>query len=131
MTATAHPHKNAEDERIDRIAAEAEAHKEDPIPAGAKVSRGHDRSRVLQVRLNDDELATLTELADAADVRPSTFARQILLDAMQQAMAGAARDLLGRETSFPARLVAAVPSKGLREAMIRMLVEQEMERSSR
>lgn len=66
----------------DLIHAEAEAteHNPDaPIPANARVSRGHARSKTLQVRLNDEELATLTTLAERRGVPVSTLARDILL----------------------------------------------------
>lgn len=123
MTATTH-NRSEHDERIDRIAAEAEAHKDDPIPAGARVTRGHDRTRVLQVRLNADELSNLTDLAVAADLPVSTLARQILLDAMDEAMTSAARELLRRHPMPDDLPLHASQSRRMRETIIRLLLDR-------
>lgn len=50
-----------------------------PLPSHVKVTRGHDRAKVLQVRLNEDELRVLTKLADERHLPVSTFVRSILL----------------------------------------------------
>lgn len=47
-----------------------------------RVTRGHSRSRVLQVRLNEDELAMLEKFADARGLPISTVARSLLLGTM-------------------------------------------------
>jgi len=46
------------------------------------MTRGHGRSRVLQIRVNDDEYAALETLAAQRRIPPSTAARSILLAAM-------------------------------------------------
>lgn len=64
------------------IAAEAEAAELDPDAATrpeSKVTRGHNRVKTLQVRLNDDEFATLTAVAERLGVPASTLARDLLL----------------------------------------------------
>lgn len=66
----------------DLIATEAEAaeqNRDAQIRPGSKVTRGHDRSRTLQVRLNASELEALTAAADRLGVPVSTLARDLLL----------------------------------------------------
>ena len=48
---------------------------------GTKVTRGHGRSKTLQVRLNDDEFAALARVAEERGVPASTLARNMLLRA--------------------------------------------------
>lgn len=50
-----------------------------PLPEHVRVTRGHDRSKVLQVRLNEDEHRLLTKLADESHLPVSTFVRSFLL----------------------------------------------------
>ncbi len=50
-----------------------------PLPKSVKVTRGHDRSKTLQVRLNEDEYRLMEKLAQEAMLPVSTFARVILL----------------------------------------------------
>ena len=66
----------------DLIKAEAEAAERNidaPIPAGARVTRGNQRSKTLQIRLNDEELIALAALAERRGVPVSTLARELLL----------------------------------------------------
>ncbi|MEO7125227.1 MAG: hypothetical protein ABI382_13865 [Nakamurella sp.] len=66
----------------DIIASEAEAserNRDAPIHPGTKITRGHSRSRTLQVRLNEEELRTLAALAEQRGVPASTLARDLLL----------------------------------------------------
>ena len=75
-----------------RIADEAQ-HAEDAEESGVvlreltkvKVTRGHSRTRTLQVRLNDDELAQLDAIAAGRGLPTSTVARSILLAAIRPA----------------------------------------------
>ena len=46
-----------------------------------KVSRGHGRSRTLQVRLNEDEFAALEQRAEARGVPAFSLTRALLLEA--------------------------------------------------
>ncbi|AVR77049.1 hypothetical protein SEA_LESTON_87 [Mycobacterium phage Leston] len=48
-----------------------------------EVTRGGPRTRVLQVRLNNDEMQAVEALAAARDLPASTVAREILLSALQ------------------------------------------------
>lgn len=50
------------------------------LPKHVKVTRGHERSKVLQVRLNEDEHRLLLKLAEERHLPVSTFVRAILLD---------------------------------------------------
>lgn len=64
------------------IAAEAEAAERNPdaaIRPGSRVTRGHNRVRTLQVRLNEDEFTALTTVAERLGVPASTLARDLLL----------------------------------------------------
>lgn len=67
------------EELIAAEGAAAERNVDAPIKPGAQVSRGHQRTRTLQVRLNEDELAMLTALAVQRGVPVSTLAREVLL----------------------------------------------------
>ncbi|MBA2531686.1 MAG: ribbon-helix-helix protein, CopG family [Nocardioidaceae bacterium] len=66
-------------------AEEAEADQKSPPRADAKVARGHDRAKTLQVRLNEDELGELTALAADRGLPVSTVARQLLLQSLAPA----------------------------------------------
>lgn len=67
-------------ELIDRLAAEADAQGETSGPRpGAKTTRGHGRAKVLQIRLNPDELERLERAADERGLPVSTLARDYLL----------------------------------------------------
>lgn len=64
------------------LAEEAEAIDEDrdaPITEKSTVTRGHRRSKVLQIRLNDEELAELERLAETRGLPASTVAREAIL----------------------------------------------------
>lgn len=93
----------------DLITSEAEAAERNMdarIPDGARVTRGHQRSRTLQVRLNEEELAALAALAERRGVPVSTLARDLLLgqlatpaDTPQAVIARMRADLDALETS--------------------------------
>lgn len=57
-------------------------HPDAPLPADTKVTRGHNRTKTLQVRLNDDEYDAIETLAHARDLPASTVARSILLKSL-------------------------------------------------
>ncbi|MGB7961419.1 MAG: hypothetical protein WCF12_00470 [Propionicimonas sp.] len=66
----------------DLIATEAEAAERNPdaaIKPGSKVTRGHQRARTLQVRLNAEEMDALALLAEQRGLPVSTLARDLLL----------------------------------------------------
>jgi hypothetical protein len=62
--------------------AEATTDDHAPLPEGTKVTRGHGRSRTLQIRLNADEHEALELLAKARDLPTSTVARSLLLSCL-------------------------------------------------
>ena len=67
-------------------AAEAgEADQESPVRTDVKVTRGHDRAKTLQIRLNEDELGELAALAKDRGLPVSTVARQLLLQSLAPA----------------------------------------------
>lgn len=68
---------------LDEEAAASEQGRDADIPAGATISRGHGRSKTLQVRLNDDEYATLEAFADERNLPVSTMVRSLVLSAMR------------------------------------------------
>lgn len=61
-------------------AAERTADPDAPLPAHVKVSQpGRARSKVLQVRLNPEEMAALEEIAERRELPVSTVAREQIL----------------------------------------------------
>ncbi|MFT4011328.1 MAG: hypothetical protein QM655_14935 [Nocardioidaceae bacterium] len=60
----------------------AAARPDEPLPEGTKVTRGHFRSKTLQVRLNADEYEALESLAKSRELPVSTVARSLLLSAL-------------------------------------------------
>jgi len=60
----------------------AEADQESSARTDVTVTRGHDRAKTLQIRLNDDELGELTALAADRGLPVSTIARQLLLQSL-------------------------------------------------
>lgn len=67
------------DEKLARLGAEAEEHRDDPIPPGTKITRGHGRTRTLPVQLNDYEYDQIEQLAQQRELPMSTLARSYLL----------------------------------------------------
>lgn len=65
-----------------KAAEEASAGTSTPLPSHVRVTRGHDRTRVLQVRLSEEEHRALTQRADAHHVPASTLAREVLLQSL-------------------------------------------------
>jgi Ribbon-helix-helix protein, copG family len=116
------------DRILDEAAADAEAGEDDldvEFPAHVKITRGGPRTRVLQVRLNDDELAALEALAESRGLPPSTVVRELILNALNPAPAQAAatRRLVGEfkqyldtvraasyEGTLPTSVAALVPT---------------------
>ena len=68
------------------VAAEKAEVDQDLAPrTDVRITRGHSRSRTLQVRLNDHELDELTAHADQRGLPVSTMARLLLLQALSPA----------------------------------------------
>jgi hypothetical protein len=59
-----------------------EANPDAPLTSETKVTRGHDRVRKLQIRLNEDEYRQVEEAAEVRGIPISTMARAMLLDAL-------------------------------------------------
>jgi|HubBroStandDraft_3_1064219.scaffolds.fasta_scaffold08010_5 hypothetical protein len=88
------------DQALDEAAADAEATMGDldvALPPDVKVTHGGPRTRVLQVRLNDDELAALDALAESRNLPASTVVREMILNVLEPtpAQAAARRRLVG------------------------------------
>lgn len=66
-------------------AAEFSSDPDAPLPEGTRVTRGNGRSRVLQVRLNDDELELLEKHASEQMIPVSTMARAMLMRSLRRA----------------------------------------------
>jgi hypothetical protein len=72
-------------DELRRLAAEeaesAEEHRDEDYEIGpdTRVTRGHGRSKTLQVRLNEEEYAALEAIANARQLPVSTVARSVLL----------------------------------------------------
>lgn len=64
--------------------AERESKADEPLPESTQVTRGLARSKTLQVRLTEVEYEVIEELARDAGLPSSTFARQILLQALPE-----------------------------------------------
>jgi hypothetical protein len=62
-----------------RAAERADDSADAPLPDSVRVRRGHDRSKVLQIRLNEDEYRLLAKHADEQKLPVSTLARAVLL----------------------------------------------------
>jgi predicted transcriptional regulator len=62
----------------DDVAA-IEAGRDAPVPDSANISRGNGRSKVLQIRLNPEELADLERIADERGLPTSTVAREAII----------------------------------------------------
>lgn len=80
--------KETLEERLARVGEEAEAESGEvarPLPSHAKVSRpNRARSRVLQVRLNPEEMEAVEAIAARRGVPVSTVAREQLLQLIEQ-----------------------------------------------
>lgn len=90
--------KSLED-RLAEIGDEAEAGEEDqtvrPLPPHVQVSRpGHARSKVLQVRLNPEEMAALEAIAERRELPVSTVAREQILRLLADSDPAIANQLL-------------------------------------
>jgi Ribbon-helix-helix protein, copG family len=86
---------------LDEAAADAEASERDVdavIPAHVNITHGGPRTKVLQVRLNDDELAALESLAAERGLPASTVVREMILNALDPApvQTAAKRRLVGQ-----------------------------------
>lgn len=52
------------------VAETAEADQDSAKRTNVRVTRGHDRAKTLQIRLNEDELAELVALAEDTSIEP-------------------------------------------------------------
>jgi predicted DNA-binding protein len=65
-----------------KAAEDGEADQSSTARAGVKITRGHDRAKTLQIRLNHEEIGELTALAQDRGLPVSTVARQLLLQSL-------------------------------------------------
>ena len=64
---------------IEKEVAAIEADRDAPFDSSTKISRGNGRSKVLQVRLNPEELAELERVAAQRGLPISTVAREAII----------------------------------------------------
>lgn len=62
-----------------------EAEQDSPKRTDVRVTRGHDRAKTLQIRLNEGEFEELVALAEDRGLPVSTVARQLLLQSLAPA----------------------------------------------
>lgn len=100
---------------LERILAEeglaAENNKDAPLRPDTRVSRGHGRSKTLQVRLNNDEFTALEELAATRGLPVSTLVRSLLLPLLtsEQEEPVEVIDRMRRELDLLARHLGSSP----------------------
>lgn len=86
------------DDLLAEIGAEAEAAEARQagraIPSHVRVTRGNPRSKVLQVRLNPEELESLERIAQRRELPVSTIAREQLLRLIAEDHMGSPRALM-------------------------------------
>ena len=80
---------------LEEVGEAAEANADAPITNATTVTRGHGRSKTLQIRLNPEELEELERIADDRGLPTSTVAREAILRLIRprQARSVAARRL--------------------------------------
>lgn len=83
------------EELIAAEAAASETHPDAPLRPGTRVTRGHHRSKVLQVRLNPEEADALGAAAAKAGIPVSTLARDLITSGLATSPTEA-RDLIRR-----------------------------------
>ena len=64
---------------IEMEARASQANKDAPLTERTRITRGHDRARVLQIRLNASEYDAVSKLAHELRLPTSTVARDLLL----------------------------------------------------
>lgn len=65
-----------------QAAEEGEVDQSSTARAAVTVTRGHGRAKTLQIRLNHEEIAEVTALAESRGLPVSTVARQLLLQSL-------------------------------------------------
>lgn len=94
---------------IDNEVAAIEADRDAPFDVSTKMSRGNGRSKVLQVRLNPEELSELESMAEERGLPTSTVAREAILRLISPDVArtAAANRLIEEFTRYVATLNAS------------------------
>ena len=75
---------------LEEEGAAIEANPDAPITSATTVTRGHGRSKTLQVRLNPEELEELERIAASRGLPTSTVAREAILRLISPAQARSA-----------------------------------------
>lgn len=75
------------DELLESEARAVEQNKNARLKPGTKISRGHGRTKTLQVRLTEEEYARLESWAEAKNLPMSTMARSLLLSELTDDLA--------------------------------------------
>ncbi|HET7388256.1 MAG TPA: hypothetical protein VFJ19_16500 [Nocardioidaceae bacterium] len=72
--------KESLEELLEREALASEANPDAPLKPGTKISRGHGRSTVYSVRLNQQEVDQIEDLADRLGIPASTMVRSWIVE---------------------------------------------------
>ncbi len=78
----------------------SEANPDERVQRHTTIVRGHDRTKVLSVRLNDNEVSELTEQANRLGIPLSTYVRHLLV-----------QGLAARDEASPADLAREIGAK--------------------
>lgn len=68
------------EELLEREALDSESNPDAPLKPGTKVSRGHGRSQVYSVRLNQDEVEQVEQMAARLGLPASTMVRSWIVE---------------------------------------------------
>jgi hypothetical protein len=68
------------EELLEQEARASESNRDAPVKPGTKVSPGHGRSKVYSVRLNQDEVEQLEQVAEHLGLPPSTMVRSWIVE---------------------------------------------------
>jgi hypothetical protein len=111
MTAKKEPKKNLA-ALLEEEGAAAEASPDAPITSATTVTRGHGRSKTLQIRLNPEELEELERVAASRGLPTSTVAREAILRSIRPAQlrSADARRLLDAFARYVDSLAVPSPS---------------------
>lgn len=124
-----HNQEQIEQELAAIEAAEENGDADAPLPPHVRVTRGHNRTRTLQVRLNDDELDRLNRVADETGVPASTYARMLLLEGMEDRQWSVLPTLDPSSPGVLARIKRAMSHDTFNVVLAAALAAEEMEES--
>lgn len=78
------PRGGSVEELLEREALGSESNPDAPLKPGTKVSRGHGRSKVYSVRLNQDEVEQVEQMAAHLGLPASTMVRSWIVERLAE-----------------------------------------------